>query len=360
MKLKSIFLILVTSIILCSCNSDDSAGPIEFDANAKLEIVKVNATSIDVNYETNSFFNLAIGIRKEGETEFGLQTQYDTNNITRDNLEPAQKYEMTLLVSGSDELKFDIIKFTTLPFDKANGLLDYVYSERGLTHEIEPNVYNADASIKFYLIGESDPNIKIELPYTFTNGKIKFVTPENTLSDTPYQEYQNYNVGYQIEEAPISLLTFSRHSEVNNIVISVFNKKPYIQSITENKRTSCQNVSMYSLRFKGAFFSHYDDSIYNFEQTKAVITRIDDGSEFILDEGSNGCTQYMRLEGNFELPNGVSKIHTNSGVWIKYPKSTLPNAMFTAGDYKIKFVFSNQGNGVDDFYETNEFPFTLD
>jgi hypothetical protein len=347
-------------MILSSCSSDDSEGPVQFDANAKLEIVKVNATSVNLNYSTNSFSNLAVGIRKEGETEFGLRTGYNTNNFTRDGLEPAQKYEMTLLVSGSDELKFDIIKFTTLPFDEAKGLTFHLYSERGYVHEIEPDVYNADASIKFYLIGESDPNIKIELPYTMTDGKIKFEIPNSTLSDEPYQEYQNYNFGYQVGEGSILLAPIPNRASIENIVISVFNKKPYIESIVGNDRRSCQNTPIYDLRFKGTFFSFFNSARYPFEQTKAVITRIDNGTQFIMDEESIECKTYERFSSpDFKLPTGIIKNHTNRTVHIKYPKSTQPNTMFAPGDYKIKVTFSNQGNGPDDFYETNEFLFTL-
>ncbi len=371
MKKVNLFRIVVLLQICClayACSSDDGNDGVnsDFDTNAQLSLVEVNATSVEVNLDRSSIANMGIGIRKQGETSFQLVSEYGAFGDTGafDALEPAQNYEMTLLIKGLDKFPFEILKFTTLPFNVINSnnseIRTYnIFSEKGFVHEFTPDTFNDKADLKFYFVDEADPTVKKELKHQFIDNKITFTVPENSVSDTPYEEFHNYNLGYQVGNGDLEFITTTSNSEDLKLVYTVFNPNPQITELRSIESLSgCGSNGGYELNFRGHFFSSFDSVDTYYEKSTAIITRIDDGSEFIIQEESFDCLSYDRLwlKDLIEMPSGMVKKHTDKLIRIGHPRGTTPGAVFDSGDYKIKITFSKD---VDDFFETNDFSFTL-
>ncbi len=366
-NLNRICLIFIIALLSYACSSDsdngsnDEGGPATFDQNATISIGTVEASRVKLNFSGTSN-NLNFGLRKSGEQDF---VKIDFTNDFIPNLEPAQEYEVTLLVNGLIELPFSVLKFTTAPLDffssiNSDKVGNNIYSEIGFEHELGIGFTDENTSsdlsnpFKLFLISTSDAARKIELTTTITDGKIMFKIPEEALSSSVYEAIHDYNIRYEVNE--VFGLVKELQNEGRDLVFSVLNPKPYIEEVVVGTDI-CETVDRYVLRLTGNFLNNvFPTRNYYFLNSTLIITRVDDNSTITLEEKQEGCIEFVRNLGQGELPSGLVGIHTAIRGKIAYPETNTAMVKFTTGDYKMKITFSN---AEGDFYETNEYEFTL-
>lgn len=358
--LKKYCVILVLCCIASCSDENDDINP-TFDSNSTFTIENVTTSTIKLKYSGTTLNALQYGIRKVGTQEFKA---YDTfQDIT--DLEPAQEYEITLMVSDTKELPFEIIKFITPPFDyitteeDSSILRRTSYSEQNFKHELTPNITSDLSQTKFFWISTTDITRQFQLSYSVTNGKIVFTAPKGSILSTPYQEYHIYYLAYQINNSEIQPFKQNFSGLLEDAFFVVFNTTPQITETVYIKNSLCQGNKIYELSFQGYFFNNQKHP-----SSTAIITRLDDGLEIILTEDIDGISEncrefdrYLTLNSFDDSPAGLERLHYNTLVGIKLQETLTGNSKFTTGDYKIKLTFSN---GKDDFFETNEYPFTLE
>jgi len=368
MKLKNLFLIITLSSILFSCSSDSDEAASEPDLQGDLKINTIDATKVSFDFDGNLIdlinSGYGYGIRKEGESVF-TKIPFSIGETIANDLVPAQQYELAILLN-ENIFENKLVAFSTPPFDsiqdvnsKINPGLNTFYSEKGFAHSLKTDVFNTDANLVFFLVDEEDESKKIELTHTYLDGAINFTIPEVAVSDEPYEEFKKYHLAYQLDGKEI--IKIDGFDVGTNFTFFVFNPTPVITEVESIKTENCKGNNSYRLRLKGHLFSSWpfeQQVYYNFLTSTAVITRDDDNTKIILEEETLDCIQYNRFFVKEEASVAFSfiKLHTDKNIIIKYPESTIENAKFTTGNYKIKITFNR---GVDDFYETNEFPFTL-
>ncbi|WP_271783714.1 hypothetical protein [Aquimarina algiphila] len=363
--LKLCLLSFCFTIFSCS-KDDDNIVVVEFDKSAELNVDILNATSAVFEIVSGSSQNLQVGIRKKGASEF----IFTEANSTYNGLEPGRIYETRLFVENSNnQSQFKTIEFITPPFDfiestnsetGSNRL--YIKSIPDYKHQLVLGTDNQsfsgdfNSALKLELINIKDENIKHSINYTINGNILEFIMPTDILENTEFS-IDSYNLKYTIDGKS----DFFRNSQLNNLkyVISVFDPKPRFFKVTEIERNRCEDIPSYSIRFIGSFLNSltFSDFVIH-DKVNLVLTRLDDGTELFLDnENQLGCLAFKRLfTSEIETEGGLSLIHTNQILILKYIESVEGSFRFTAGDYKIKANFSNDQG---DFKTTEEFRFTI-
>lgn len=370
--LRTIIVLFSISLFFYSCSTDDSIkNQNEPKVDGELLIKKTGANTIILEYNGTSEPRLKYGIRKAGEQTFEEKTLSSSVETSINQLIPAQRYEVTLLLAGNPDFKSEIKTVTTQPFNtfedqstKVRRYIELSYSEIGFKHQLKTDVFNENANLTFFFVNKDNENDKIKTAHTYTDGILNFEAPKGWGSE-PYEELRYYYLCYQIDGGEITKISAPETLE-KNITFVVFNPTPQITEVKSIKKIdNCGGNTYYNLKFNGFFMNRLEfefNSHRFFENSTAFITRDDDNTEYILTEESNGCRHYNRsvvkehLGINPSDSNGMHRFHTSKYVSIQKLESTTPDFKFTTGDYKIRIVFSNDAG---DFYETNTFPFTL-
>ncbi len=375
MKLKNLFvktLILTSFFFITACSSDDSDGgeiAIEYDKNANISGINIEATKIVADIEAVSTKNLSIGIRKKGESEF---KEYSASQLIN-GLSPAQVYEITILVRDQNTSLFPIKEFVTKPFDYLSSLnseisFKYINSASNFKHEATIGYYeegsinfNANEDYKLFLIDTSDTSNKIPLPFERKDGKINFVIPDNLIPQDTYTLYKSFFLGYQVGSSEIGYIE-QFQNERDPLIFVIQNPNPHINEVSKIDTFSCESTTTYEIVVIGHFMNDLlSNKPYYYQSSTLLMTDVETGKEIILSEDSGAnCISHDRFtnSGSVTLSDtGLTSIHTAIQLKIKYPKTDAGQVVFTTGKtYKIKLTFAN---GASDFYETNEVEFTL-
>ncbi|WP_271729877.1 hypothetical protein [Aquimarina algiphila] len=372
--LNSTTLLIVFSLLFYSCSSSDDSSPEDqggVTIDGKLIVKRVDANTIVLEYDGTSANKLSYGIRKAGEQTFEKKIVNSVEtHITE--LTPAQQYEVTLLATGDTDFKSEIKTVITQPFNtfedqstKVRRYGELFYSEIGFKHQLKTDVFNENANLKFFFVHKDNENEKVESVHTYTNGILSFEAPKDWGSE-PYEELRYYYLSYQVDGGDIIKISEPETPE-NYITFVMYNPTPHITEVESiEKIDNCGGNTYYNLKFNGFFHSTIFAEFYihrEFKKSTAFITRDDDNTEFIIDEGRiSGCQYYNRNFVKEEIyldpkqPIGMNRLHTNKHISIQQLESTTTDAKFTSGSYKIRIVFSNDAG---DFYDTNTFSFTL-
>ncbi len=370
MNFKNLFLVL-TSILVFSCSSDgdnDLEMAVEYDSTAKISEIDIEATNISVTVEAKSTENLAIGLRRKGESEF---KEFSIFQLI-DGLSPAQEYEVTILVRGQDSLLFPIRSIATKPFDYLFNLnsetsLEYVNSALSFKHEGTIGYYeeglinfNEKDNYNLLLVDKSDDSRKIPLAYEIKDNKINFEMPNDLVPEEPYSLFKSFLLAYQIGDSEIGYIEQFQNGR-NPLVFVIQNPTPQINEISSISTVSCQSNIAYEIIVRGHFMNNFRDNLpYYYESSTLFMTDVETGKEIILVQDNNSsCISYKRFFAKESITLsgiGLSSIHSASQLTIKYLK-TDGEVVFTSGrKYKMKVTFSNTAT---DFFETNEIEFVL-
>lgn len=368
--------LLIWGILFISGSCSDNSDPFIPEVNGDITVNQIQAekAQVKLNGSANTeSFNFAV--RKKGETNFTKVPSSSSSLFEAElsDLIPAQDYELTILADEIPNLNFEIIEFTTPPFntieDQNSKILNRkfnYYSERGFEHKLLPDTYNENANIAYYLIAINDESEIIELSHSFVDGLINFTIPDNLLSYESYEEVKDYYLAFSLNGGILHKIVFQEVFETfinfeGHISWIVFNPEPKITGVDYIKEELCSGETQYELSFSGYFFNKLFEGSTNyfFNTSTAVITRLDDQSEILMNEERLQCIVYERLTNKDQVtsPFGWNYLHLHKKLLIRYPDTNTGGAKFTSGDYKIKITFSSIDTG--DFFETNEFEFTL-
>ncbi|WP_271785271.1 hypothetical protein, partial [Aquimarina algiphila] len=302
--LNSTTLLIVFSLLFYSCSSSDDSSPEDqggVTIDGKLIIKRVDANTVVLEYDGTSANKLSYGIRKTGEQTFEKKSVSSVEtHITE--LIPAQQYEVTLLATGDTDFKSEIKTVITQPFNtfedqstKVEPLGELFYSEIGFNHQLKTDVFNENANLKFFFVHKDNENEKIESVHTYTNGILTFEAPKDWGSE-PYEELRYYYLSYQVDGGDITKISQPEFPE-SYITFVVYNPTPHITKVESiEKIENCGGNTYYKLKFDGFFINNLDFELRNhryFKSSTAFITRDDDNTEFIIDEGRiSGCQYY--------------------------------------------------------------------
>lgn len=354
--------ILVSIHLFLSCSKDEEPAP-QFEEGAHIIVDNIKATSVELSLTGGPphGFSAQYLVRKKGETDFEAFEYRGRINVS---VEPGFIYEVTMKVSGIDGYPLGMVEFVTPPFDyittfnSEDGILK-VNSEVNFKHELTVNISNVPSGLSLSLVNIDDLSKVIQLnDLTVNSGQISFTIPDETLSDDPYQYYQGFYLQYNVQEYKGYVNVEEIFGKDTPIIFYVQNPKPHIENIQIYEDVKC-NLPSYRLSMVGYFLGgQFDNSLYKIDNYVAIITRIDNGSEIIIDE-STECISFEKYFRYSYISHETSlkTIHELRSIYITHPKIDTEEVKFTTGDYKIKITFSNEEG---DYYETNEFKFTLE
>ncbi len=384
-------LILLSSfiVVLFSCSSGDDAlddGKV-YGKDVYLEISDITYNGVTASYTSeftrNSHLNIFYSVTNKNTNKtkrYPIQ-----KNLVISDLNPANMYEMKITYDNpeGEEVNFRSQGeefFTPLLFQlkrETNSHMDfgeqYIYSHEGFSHILYKKDQNTDSS-EIYLINSENPKDSIvPLDLKILKDKIEFKLPDDIIPNDPHEYFRDYLIGVKSGKSYHYLInTFDEEKKVvdNPIKIRLYNKQPQIEGISnyyENVFTDCSH-SIY-LSFSGQFFTTHKSSASSYlfytpgltEKSTAIITRLSDGKEYIVDDeltdhyGDGECLAYDRQTiDQFEQPlRDFPSLHYAALAQLKIPMGG--SEPFAKGEYKVKFTFNWEG----EHYETNEFPFTL-
>ena len=359
--------ITVFTLFFLSCSKDEEEFTI--DENADFSILSIGATEINVNlnYAQTGVRSLAFGLRKKGESEFNVVDGFGNLSSNIDNLEPAQGYELTYLVQGSDELPYKIVEFATLPWDygeAVNSLTysEYTYSEVGFEHEYNIEIYNSTplpSPDKFELFLEEigGNNQIIELPFEIQQNKLTFRIPKREQNDSRLYDIIDYTLKYRAADGGSEGTI--RYSDERGEILRVHPNLPYFTSIEESRTlfglNQCSDKA-YELVFKGNVFGNTTiDANYGVEEVTLKLLNVSNNEEIVLTEGDlfENCNTFTRLESNSS--NTLNSLHwPNREVKLRFKREI--DLGITEGDYTIQCVAKVNG----DVIVGKAFPFVLE
>lgn len=384
--IKRVFTIIIVALCFsCSKDSEDNDEVVvEYDKQSQLHITDVATNYAKFAIEATRYMSLlSVGLREKGQGEFTiidllpeLHHSSDTNTWMQFGVSPNLKvntiYEVTILVEGlNGQTPFQIKEFRTPPFDYLHNFNSkqrgsYVWSTTKFYHEAEIALLNGDFdenilnNMEFFLEATTDSSDKYNIDYTYENGKLKFIMPEDILSSENYIEYKDFYLKYSIDNAEMEMSKSGTANE--NLIFTVFNSKPHFEKLAFVEKKSCKGLPSYELTFVGNFmnvFKSFNDGLYYFEKSTLIITRVDNGDQTILSEDGSQCISFKRhpRSGNNSTSSDLPKLHLSGTLDLNHIETTEGIFKFTTGEYTVKLTFSNE-NG--DFYETEEFTFFLD
>jgi hypothetical protein len=386
MKLKSLFVILIASITICSCSSSDDENDLGSVStiNVILDISKISAKEATISY-TGEFINesnldLFYAIKKKETSTYKYYPLKSDFKI--DGLNPLTIYQIKIVYKNRNGEYNNTISdkefFTPSLFQltQVNSEVDkkgeYIYSHEGFSHILNKSDLNIDTS-EIYLVNVNNSQDSIRaLETKIFEDRIEFKIPESIVSNEPYEYFRDYYIGVKSGVSYHYISSYDQDTVGTNLLstkIRVFNKTPYIRSIFRKdfgSTSGCESAAydivfhgyfLTTARFFGGIDSYFTPGLT--EISDAIITRISDGKEYLvqdqLTDHLENCLAYDRdfrpLSANAP---GLPTYHFAQIAFLQIPLSET--ADITKGDYKVKFTFSIN----DEFYETNEFPFTLD
>ena len=372
---QNLTLVVLVVLTFVSCSSSDEPFILTVEGEIFMEQIQAERASARLNGSANSE-DFYFAIREKGVTNFARINSSGSSlfEVELTGLVPAQEYELTILADENPNLNFEIVEFMTPPFNTmedqnstiSNRRYNY-YSEVGFEHQLQPDTYNENANIEYYLIGVQNENEVLPLSHTYTNGLITFTIPNDLLSDEPYEEIKDYYLGYSIREGEVHKIPFQEifpNTVVFDGYISliVFNPQPQITGVEYVREETCSAEKQYELNFSGYFFNKlFEGSTnYYFDNAIAVVTRVGSQSEILIEEQVLQCIVFDRLTNTDQVTSsfGFNYLHLHKNLLIEYPDTNTGDVVFTSGDYKIKITFSSSAD-PSAFAETNDFEFTL-
>ncbi|GAA4274602.1 hypothetical protein U6A24_16645 [Aquimarina gracilis] len=367
-KILNRLCIAVFTVFLLSCSEDDS---LSFDENADFSISHTDATQAGVrlNYDFSGSNAIAFGLRKKGEEKFNVVDRFGSiSNIIKD-LEPAQSYELTILVEGTSELFYKIEEFATLPFDfleNENSLTftDYTYSEVGFEHIFEAEIFTgrelpSSDKFKLFLTEIGDDTNRIPLPFEFVQNKLQFQIPQREENDPKQNEILSYTLNYEIVDG--GTVGAIPYAEQQAMVFRVHPNIPYFLSLEESRTWyevdgyRCGDKS-YVLVFKGNIFGNTTtDANFGVEEVTLKLTNTSNSKEILLTEGDllETCNTFTRLISNNS--NALNSLHwPNREVKLRFDRDI--DLGIIEGDYTIQCIAKVNNEVIEGI----PFPFTLE
>lgn len=390
-SLKLIGIAFITIIGLVSCSSNDDIETTGVYGNdVKITVGKLTPKGVTISY-TNELINRSnldvfyVITNKKTSKEKRYPVQKD---LVINDLNPVNPYEIKIVyeypkgteidfVSGEEFFTPSLFELTRATnsyvvstyLEGVSGYHRYVYSHEGFSHVLYKTDTNTDTS-EIYLVNSKDPNDSIPtLDLKILEDRIEFKLQEDIIPDTPYEYYRDYYIGiktgstYHYPTSEINILSKDANAPIK---IRVFNKKPHIEEVSANEvRTPSEcTTDAHYVSFKGHFFTTQRSNvglIYKpglTEKSDAIITRISDGKEYILqDELTNigeHCLAYDRVSSK-PFEGGLEEFPSLHYARFAYFQIPVATSDFPSGEYKVKFTFNWEG----EHFETNEIPFTL-
>src|SRR5690606_8130400 len=329
MKLKTlhlnlIFIATVFMFIACSSDNDEEYLKLKYNENAKITIKEVKANSILVEFDGEILNSQSWYIfREKGTTEFTKITA-GYHPLKAIELSPATAYEMTVIIDKLEGYPFEFIEFSTPAFDyvtEFNSITSNfaVYSEKGFHHVLETDNPNIPDNLKLNLVNIEDESKSFEVKDLNIDGNIvSFTIPDEAVKDEPYEYAHQYFLQYKVDENVHSVKGYFNREE--NYKFYVQNTNPYITSVNRFEGNFEESTS-FELNFNGYLMSQFEEVESYFETSIAIITRLDDGSQIIIEENEEGPAQYFRFWNSIAEPiNFYNLFHTCRTIRIIHPR----------------------------------------
>ncbi|MCX2682003.1 hypothetical protein OOZ15_18775 [Galbibacter sp. EGI 63066] len=370
MRNKLLFLLMLTLVF--SCSKDEETPKINEVNNTRWDITVTNVSATTVDYEEGSFIGLssiAIGYRKKNDTKI---VQVSTEDNREVGLEPYTDYEFFAYDTKTGEVSDKKVPFSTLSFDllfeeQNTNFSEYnVASHEGFEHAIKlENISSEINMINAKLIPEETTGESVSLENVrIENDSLYFTIPENIIPDDPYETYRTYNIEYTMGNKKSFSLKNGNNPTSQNIVLVVYNIKPQILSSTIMKLEAvdyaCSSMPSYNIALSGTFMNIDnigDEGSYGLidsDNVRVFVTDKDTGNFFFIEKSTlQECPTFSRLgDRPYENPFGLNVYHRMDALVIR---GVVSEHEFHPGEFSIRVVFEKG----DDFYETNEFPFTI-